>query len=398
MRSDRLRSQIFAMLILVCIHPGSGQGVFKTMLRLPDTGQDASFTNTPGEDSDYKINPPFFLVPGDGTVIDTVTGLMWQQSDGGEMSFESAENYCQNLILGGFSDWRLPNAQEAFSILNHGRQNPPLDPAVFPNSGAEYWWTSELQAGNASKVWVTNAGGGIGNHPKAETVSAGGTKKFHARAVRDVAPPVKVSAQYTDMDSVVMDNLTGLEWTRFSSRDSLTWENALLFAENLVMQGKSDWRLPNIKELESLNDETRSQPSVNPGIFQDIGTKKYWSGTSLPSQQLQAWFMNTGFGVISHELKTTKNNVLCVRGPSQNTTGLSDHPERAIRVFPNPFKSHIRIEANDPTDLYQLFDSFGHQIFIGHDISNEDFSELPPGLYFLNVTGTNRTMFRLLKI
>jgi len=108
--------------------------------------------------------------------------------------------------------------------------------------------------------------------------------------------------------------------------------------------------------------------------------------------------MNTGFGVISHELKTTKNNVLCVRGPSQNTTGLSDHPERAIRVFPNPFKSHIRIEANDPTDLYQLFDSFGHQIFIGNDISNEDFSELPPGLYFLNVTGTNRTMFRLLKI
>ena len=141
------------------------------MSKLPDTGQNQSFSAVYGEDADYQINVPYFLLNADGTVTDTVTGLMWQQVDGGEMTFERATEYCTNLRLGGYSDWRLPSAQEAFSILNHGRQNPPLDVKIFPISGAEYWWTGELQKGSTTKVWVTNAGGGIGNHPKNETIS-----------------------------------------------------------------------------------------------------------------------------------------------------------------------------------------------------------------------------------
>jgi hypothetical protein len=200
---------------MAIILPGYATAQTKTMKRLPDTGQTQSFTNTFGEDSDYLLNSPFFIVNGDGTVTDTVTGLMWQQADGGEMTIESAETYCSGLTLAGYDDWQLPTAQEAFSILNHGTGNPALDAGIFTNTGAEYWWTSERQVGNISKVWVTNAGGGIGNHLKTETVSAGGIKKIHARAVRYTQPPIPVPQQFTISGATVTDEITRRCFTRY---------------------------------------------------------------------------------------------------------------------------------------------------------------------------------------
>jgi hypothetical protein len=73
-----------------------------TMLRLPDTGQTAKYTQTPGEDSFYSINPPSFTKNADGTVIDNVTGLQWQQTDGGEKTRDASVSYCTGLTPGGY--------------------------------------------------------------------------------------------------------------------------------------------------------------------------------------------------------------------------------------------------------------------------------------------------------
>lgn len=131
----------------------------KTMKRLPDTGQTQSFTDTFGEDHDYSINTPAFIDNGDGTIIDTITGLMWQKADGGERTFEAAKAYADSLHLAGHSDWRLPYPQEIVSIFNHQKNNPAMDVIYFPSTGAEYWWTSVRQSGESSKIWCGNAGG-----------------------------------------------------------------------------------------------------------------------------------------------------------------------------------------------------------------------------------------------
>ena len=71
----------------------NAQSVIKSMLRLPDTGANQSYTTTFGEDNDYNINIPFFIDHKNGTLTDTVTGLMWQKTDGGEMTIENAIIY-----------------------------------------------------------------------------------------------------------------------------------------------------------------------------------------------------------------------------------------------------------------------------------------------------------------
>jgi len=282
---------------------------------LPDTGQSASFTNTKGEDADFEFHAPSCKDNGDGTITDNNTGLMWQKTDGGEMTFESASAFCKSLTLGGHNDWRLPVSHELFGLNSFDNVNPALNTAIFTKTLAEYWWTSDVRADLSTNVWVVNAGGGIGAHPKAETVSAGGTKKFHLRAVRTNSATKLPDVHFKDNgDGTVTDNYTGLIWQKIQNNSTLTWEEALVYATGLSLAGKSDWRIPNIKELQSLNDEKLIKPSFNKSFFPNILSGNFWSSTSQVNSPSRAWDINVDYGIVSYSEKSIKENVLCVRG------------------------------------------------------------------------------------
>lgn len=387
------------ILLLVCAS-SVAQSITKTIQLLPDTGQTASYTNTFGEDHDYLINPPSYTNNNNGTITDNVTGLMWQQVDGGEMTIENAQLYCDNLTLAGYSDWRLPSPLEAFSILNHQNNNPAMNTTYFTASDAEYWWTNAFQVGDPTKVWCTNAGGGIGNKPKTETISAGfnGTKRYHVRAVRNINTPGTLAHHFTDNgDGTITDHLTQLIWQKVPGTNTQTWENAIVYAESLTLGGATDWRLPNIKELQSLNDESVSNPSANTTFFPTIGIHNYWSATSLPNQTTKAWYWNTQFGITSYDLKTNQNYVLCVRGnPSLLAVQLPEKDNKS-KVFPNPFSRFIQVEGGNREERYFLFDSTGSCIFNGQHIEKVDFSGLPVGIYFLRTGDAGSAAVKLIK-
>lgn len=56
-----------------------------------------------------------------GEWVDVRTGLMWQLKDNGsEISWPDAVKHCQELRTGGFTNWRLPSAQELFFLWEPG--------------------------------------------------------------------------------------------------------------------------------------------------------------------------------------------------------------------------------------------------------------------------------------
>lgn len=393
----KMKIFIFLTLSLYFIQKVSAQPVVKSMLSLPDTGVNDSYTDTFGEDADFMINQPYFINNGNGTVTDSVTGLIWQQTDGGEMTIENAIIYCNNLILGGYSDWRLPSAQEAFSILNHQYANPAMDENVFTTTLAQYWWTSESQVNDSNKIWATNSGGGIGNHPKTETLSAGGLKRFHVRAVRDKTTPPVIPNHFTDNENgTITDNLTKLIWQKVPNEDTLSWEQALSYADTLSLAGMSDWRLPNIKELQSINDENLINPSLNPNFFDVGNSKKYWSSTTLPNQTTKAWYLNTQFGITTYDTKTVKNSVICVKG-NQISTGLNGYLSENYTVFPNPFTSRINLKYKTGNEKFELINCLGVIIYSGKNIEQQDFTSLPNGFYILKVIDKSASLIKLLK-
>jgi hypothetical protein len=119
-------------------------------------------------------------------------------------------------------------------------------------------------------------------------------------------------------NGVVTDSRTHLEWQDDYSDNSnnikqTIWQSAIDYCENLNLDGKSDWRLPNLNELTSLVDDTRFNPSIN-SSFQNTYSNGYWSSTSSLGNNGTAWIVYFNYG--SQGDSTTKDNnryVRCVR-------------------------------------------------------------------------------------
>jgi len=119
-----------------------------------------------------------YMDHGDSTVTDVSTGLMWQQTEGGAMTWGSALAYCEGLTLAGYTDWRLPNRNEAESLIDFTRATAPtINITYFPNAVSSPYWTSTSLKTSAVNAWRANFTSG--------TIDAfGKTNSFYVRCVR----------------------------------------------------------------------------------------------------------------------------------------------------------------------------------------------------------------------
>ena len=280
-------------------------------------GQDANYLK--GETMSYQDN-------GDETVTDLNTGLMWQQiPTSTDFSWADAAEYCDNLELAGYDDWRMPSCKELYSISDFGLGWPYLDTDYFSLASGEItkdeqFWTSDyyvgttVEGGNKAAFGVNHVTG----HIKAYSAEASGpVGGKYVRAVRGDDYGIN---EYTDNgDGTVSDNATGLMWTQDDSGEGLDWVNALQYAENSEFAGYSDWRLPNVKELQgivdynyspSATDASKVGAAIDPDYFNctpivneagDDDYAYYWSSTSANFTSSEpyyyAWYVAFGRAV-----------------------------------------------------------------------------------------------------
>ncbi|HEY9164269.1 MAG TPA: DUF1566 domain-containing protein, partial [Magnetovibrio sp.] len=59
------------------------------------------------------------------------------------------------------------------------------------------------------------------------------------------------------------------------------WPTALAYCESLTLAGHGDWRLPNVKELQSIVDYTKNDPALDQRFLNQSDRKGwFWSSTS----------------------------------------------------------------------------------------------------------------------
>lgn len=106
------------------------------------------------------------------------------------------------------------------------------------------------------------------------------------------------AARYTDNgNGTVTDTQTKLVWQQTAYTVQQTWEDAITYCENLVLADKVDWRLPNFRALQSLIDDSRSEPALDP-LFIGAWDMEYWSSTTMEFNPTQAWSLNFDRGSI----------------------------------------------------------------------------------------------------
>ncbi len=277
----------------------------------------------------------------DGWIMtrDNVTGLIWEMKTAGdnETNYDdlhdadnlykwcdtnpgtnggiegncTVENNTKNFIdalneeyFGGFSDWRLPTIKELSSFFG----------GYSPTSFETGYWSSTSFAGNATSAWACSYNleygpGGPYIYPV--------YKEMDGIAVAVRGDSVVAPDQFIDNhDGTVTDIRTGLMWQKCSmgqtydvetgfcdgTPQEYTWPEALSACEDLTLASYTDWRLPNINELQSIYDYAKSDLYIlffPLPDFQNWYQSVYFSSTTnpyFPNRSLVVWFMDGEVG------------------------------------------------------------------------------------------------------
>ncbi len=278
-----------------------------------------------GQDAQYNGLQPAYRNNGDGTVTDLNTRLMWTQDPGTKKTYPQAIAEASACRVGGYTDWRLPTIKELYSLIlfsgtdpdpmstQTSDQRPFIDTRYFkfqygkPAEGdriidsqfaTSTIYRSTTMNGQKTLFGVNFADGRIKGYPYG-AIPGRGAKTFYVLYVRDNLDYGK-NRFLDNGDGTITDKATGLTWMKIDSghlqagnHGTMNWSQALQWAEGLDYAGRTDWRLPNAKELHSIVDYSRcpdvtNSAAIDPmfdvtSITNEGGVKDYpyyWTSTS----------------------------------------------------------------------------------------------------------------------
>ncbi len=260
-----------------------------------------------GQDGNYRKGAGLsYHNNGDGTVTDQNTGLVWQQPmEATYRTLAEAQAYCVSLGVGGYGDWRLPTLAETLTLVDAAKARPAIDTAAFPNSVAAPWWTATSTAFVSGNQWRAMMCVGYSWYTAPEG-------SLRVRCVRGGTVP---QAAITDNgDGTLTDATNALVWERSASPAGMTWKQALASCQARTTAGRADWRLPNIRELQSIADYSRGAPAMDPLFTEPSYGASYWSGSTYAEDVGFAWYWIGYNGQTHMKLKTDSGIfVRCVR-------------------------------------------------------------------------------------
>ncbi len=112
-----------------------------------------------------------FIDNGNGTVTDTSTGFMWEQSlEISRIKWDDARKYASELTIGGHVDWRLPTIDELLTLIDRRYIDQAISQeasGIFVGVQSSYYWSSTTYVVNTSGAWgVAFYNGGVDYYDK----------------------------------------------------------------------------------------------------------------------------------------------------------------------------------------------------------------------------------------
>lgn len=242
----------------------------------PTNTTDAFYGQFPGTVPSYQDN-------GNGTISDLNTGLMWVQSRGTKISWDSAFIMAAQCTTGGYNDWRVPSIKELYSLIHFNGKSGASAPQCIAYLDTNYFemaygnlangeriidaqdwstavYTSLTMAGDTTVFGVNFVDGRIKGYPKYQPPTNTTPQRMYVRYVRGNTN-YGINDFTDNGNNTITDNATGLMWSKDDSGTGMNWQDALAYAQTKNSEtylGYTDWRLPNAKELQSIVDYSRS--------------------------------------------------------------------------------------------------------------------------------------------
>jgi hypothetical protein len=247
-----------------------------------------------------------------GIVTDRVSGLVWQRTpSSATYTREAAAAYCASQTVDNHSDWRVPSLIELVSLVDFTVSHPSIDGVTFPGTQAGSYWSSTVCASSSSDNWRVSFDDGS---TSTSTVGIAPDPAL-VRCVRsDAAPPARcysAGARYQAAGGLVADSATGLTWQQEVAMPHATWPSATSYCQSLG----GGFRLPSVKELQTLLDLTVSSPgpTIDSTAFPSAPADFTWTSSLDVAVPTAVWEVYFGFGSIGGFGQNNTDPVRCVR-------------------------------------------------------------------------------------
>jgi hypothetical protein len=261
-------------------------------------------------------NPHRYAAEGD-VVLDEITGLMWQRiidsgpGDGGGFVWPAARAHCEELSLAGFSDWRLPTRIELVSLVDFTRAEPAIDVEAFPATPTAWTWSQSPAKEPSNFIWYVNFFYGYTNsNDPVYSQQVRCVRRAGSASAAEGASPTFV---YEIGAETVRDVQRGLTWQRRVPTDSFSADDASAYCAGLELDGERGFRLPSMKELQTIVLEEHADPAIDTQVFPDTPSEQFWTSSRLAVDAEQAWFVLFYDGYALYTDANTPYRVRCVR-------------------------------------------------------------------------------------
>lgn len=239
-------------------------------------------------------------------IIDHAQDVQWS-NDHPKRIAADAVSYCADANFQGLTGWRLPSTQELFYMATKADFDPAVE-APFTTFSSTPYWSADVWLENGDYRWSIDFNEG---NITRRTLQSG--QNYFTCVNGD---PIEYDRARMAEDSVVIDTRTDLMWqdNDDSNAHVVTWFEGIQYCEYLEFAGFNDWRMPNINELVSIVDYSRSDPAL-PEVFEQRWSLEYWSSTGdIRSQYDRAWRVDFNDGSTPRVNKYDNNAyVRCVR-------------------------------------------------------------------------------------
>lgn len=115
-----------------------------------------------------------------------------------------------------------------------------------------------------------------------------------------------------EKDVTVLDNLTKLTWQRVVPGQANYWQAAKDYCKSLSLAG-GGWRLPTVRELQSIVDFGHNNPSIDKTAFPNTPSENFWSATATSATSSYAWSVHFNNGNSDYGGIIGTYRIRCVR-------------------------------------------------------------------------------------
>ncbi len=284
---------------------------------------------------------------GNGTLTDSVTGLIWladpdcatlvpsDWAAANEVAASLGDGDCGLTDQSASGDWRLPTSEEWSWSAPIFSDYPSLATAIL--------WSSSTDPLEPTQAKAAQYEMGLASHTKTQSYRVWPVRVGHN--LPSGSPPFNLFGRYQAMGAdgdIIKDLVTGYEWQRCSVGQ--TWNVSTQTCDgtpgtydwNTAMTNWPEtaaWRLPTIAELRTLvycssgtpilidmtADFTQcsgnyQSPTIVSRAFPNTVVGWFWSSSPLAGYSNVAWYVNFYFGYVYADYKDDARYVRLVRG------------------------------------------------------------------------------------